>query len=195
MKKRETDEYELILNSLLEDIKTLNSLSNGLLELAHSNIDIHAFKTSNLRIDEILLQSQTDLLRRNNNYLITIDFDELPDDYQKLVVCANDNLLKIAFTNIMDNACKFSSLKKVDIKIAFNTKYIIIKFNDKGIGIPNEELENVFEPFYRASNSKTKFGHGIGLSLVKKIIEMHNGILEIDSQIDVGTQITISIPY
>jgi signal transduction histidine kinase len=195
MKKRQTDEYEIILNSLLEDIKTLNSLSNGLLELAHSNIDIHAFKTSNLRIDEILLQSQTDLLKRNNNYIITIDFDELPDDFQKLVVCANDNLLKIAFTNIMDNACKFSEIKEVDIKIAFSTDFIIIKFIDNGIGIPTEELDSIFEPFYRASNSKTKFGHGIGLSLVKKIIELHNGTLKINSKVDIGTQLTISLPY
>ena len=69
------------------------------------------------------------------------------------------------------------------------------RFADKGIGIPDEEMDKIFEPFYRASNSSKKQGHGIGLSLVKRIIEMHNGILNINSQIDVGTQITISLPY
>lgn len=195
MKKREVDEYVLLLNSLLEDIKTLNSLSNGLLELAHSNIDIHAFKTSKIRVDEILLSAQTDLLKRSNNYFINIDFDELPDDENKLIICANDNLLKIAFLNIMDNACKFSNQKRVDVNIRFSEKFIIIKFSDKGIGIPNEELESIFEPFYRASNSSTRHGHGIGLSLVKKIVELHNGILNIQSQINIGTQIVISLPY
>lgn len=194
LKKREIDEYEVLLNSLLEDIKTLNSLSNGLLELAHSNIDIHAFNTTNVRVDEILFSAQTDLLRRSKNYIINIDFDELPDDEHKLEVCGNDNLLKIAFINIMDNACKFSDQRRVDVNIGFNENNIIIKFSDKGIGIPNEEIEQIFDAFYRASNANAKIGHGIGLSLVKKIVELHDGFLKIDSKIDVGTQIEISLP-
>jgi len=194
MKKREIEEYEILLNSLLEDIKSLTSLSNGLLELAHSNIDIHAYTTSKLRVDEVLFAAQTDLLSRNENYFINIDFEELPEDEHKLEVLGNDNLLKIAFLNIMDNACKFSTQKRVDVKICFIENYIVLKFSDKGIGIPNEELEKIFDPFYRASNATAKSGHGIGLSLVKKIIELHEGILKIDSRINIGTQITISLP-
>ena len=195
MKERETAEYEALLVSMLEDIKTLNSLSNGLLELAHSNIDIPAFQSKNIRIDEILFSAQSDLLKIHSDYIINIDFDEMPDDEQKLMVRANENLLKIAFINIMDNACKFTSQKRSDVNIGFGKKYIIIKFEDKGIGIPGEEMNKVFEPFYRASNSSKKQGHGIGLSLVKRIIEMHSGVLNISSQINVGTQITISLPY
>ncbi len=195
MKKREIEEYEMLLNSLLEDIKSLTSLSNGLLELAHSNIDIHAYTITKLRVDEVLLSAQTELLSRNKKYLINIDFDEVPDDEQKLVLQGNNNLLKIAFLNIMDNACKFSNSKKVNVNIGFNYQYIILKFADKGIGIPEPETDQIFEPFYRASNANGKQGHGIGLSLVKKIIDLHHGILEIESQMNVGTQITISLPY
>jgi len=195
MKERDVAEYEALLISMLEDIKTLNSLSNGLLELANSNIDIPAYQSKNTRIDEILFSAQSDLLKTHSNYIINIDFDEMPDEEQKLMVRANENLLKIAFINIMDNACKFSDQKRSDVNIGFSDKYVVIRFTDKGIGIPDEEMNKIFEPFYRASNSSKKQGHGIGLSLVKRIIEMHNGILNINSQIDVGTQITISLPY
>lgn len=195
MKERETTEYETLLKSMLEDIKTLNSLSNGLLELAHSNIDIPAFQSKSVRIDEILFSAQSDLLKIHGDYIINIDFDEMPDEEQKLMVRANENLLKIAFVNMMENACKFSSRKRSDINIGFDEKYLIIKFVDTGIGIPEDEINKIFEPFYRASNSAKRKGHGIGLSLVKRIIEMHNGIINIRSQVDIGTQITISLPY
>lgn len=194
MKERSISEYETLLKSMLEDIKTLNSLSNGLLELAHSNIEIHAFESKSIRVDEILIAAQTDLLKRHNDYKIEICFEEMPDDDQKLIVCANENLLKIAFLNIMDNACKFSLEKRLDVSIMFRVGFLDVKFSDKGMGIPENEIENIFEPFYRARNSSKKQGHGIGLSLVKRVIEMHNGALCINSQINKGTQITISLP-
>lgn len=195
MKKREIEEYETILKSLLEDIKTLNSLSNGLLELAHSNIDIHAFESNAIRIDEVLYIIQNELIKSNPDYIISVDFENFPDDEQNLILNANENLLKIAFKNIIDNACKFSKNKRVDINLGFDDKCLIIKFIDQGIGIPDEEKDKIFEPFYRASNSNEMLGHGIGLSLVKKIIEIHKGKLEINSIINKGTIIKISLPY
>jgi signal transduction histidine kinase len=66
---------------------------------------------------------------------------------------------------------------------------------DKWIGIPKGEIDQIFEPFYRCSNVIGKNGHGIGLSLVKKIIELHNGVLKIESQINSGTNISIFLPY
>jgi signal transduction histidine kinase len=195
LKKREVEEYEALLKSMLEDIKTLNSLSNGLLELANSNIDVPAFQLKTSRIDEILFAAQSDLLKTQSAYVINVNFDEMPDEEHKLLVRANDNLLKIAFINLMDNACKFSPQKRSEVNIAFNDKQVILKFSDTGIGIPDEELNRVLEPFYRASNSSQKQGHGIGLSLVKRIIEMHHGTLVIRSEVGVGTKITVSLPY
>mgnify|MGYP003607949402 CR=1 FL=1 len=195
MKKREVEEYEVLLKSLLEDIKSLNSLSNGLLELAHSNIDIHAFELKAVRIDDVLYAAQNELIRDNKNYLIILDFENYPDDEKKLIFNANENLLKIAFKNIIDNACKFSDNKRVDIKLKFDNKFLIVRFIDKGIGIDASELEKIFEAFYRANNSTEVSGHGIGLSLVKKIIELHNAKLEIKSELNKGTEIKIAFSY
>lgn len=191
--KRQPDEYENILRSLLDDIKGLNALSNGLLELAQSNLDLTSFKLAPLRIDEVLFETQTDINRRHSDYQINIDFDEMLEDESKLTILGNINLLKVAFRNLMDNACKFSDDHRVDVKICSTNSGVSISFKDLGIGIPNNELDKVFEPFYRAKNSRSKAGHGIGLSLALKIIELHKGSLTIESQENAGTLITVNL--
>jgi signal transduction histidine kinase len=191
LSSRQPEEYEKILKSLLEDIKTLNSLSNGLLDLAQSSIDTSALKMTQVRIDELLFESQTLVKRHNPDYSISIDFNELPDDYEKLTIHGNSNLLKAAFNNLFDNACKFSEDHKADVKIISGSKDLTIVIKDSGIGIPEDELINIFEPFYRARNSRFSSGHGIGLSLSKKIIGLHHGVLSVSSKENIGTTIKI----
>ena len=191
---RKTDEYEKILSSLLEDIKSLNTLSNGLLEMTQSNVDISALKTAPLRVDDLLFELQSNFKRRNPDYTININFDENLDDEEKVTIMGSGNLLKSAFGNLIDNACKFSDDKRVEIKISAREDFLSVKFKDWGIGIPENEIQKVFEPFYRAKNSRSKFGHGIGLSLSKKIIELHNGELIIESQENVSTEIEVKLP-
>ncbi len=190
---RTIDEYQQILISILEDIKGLSTLSNGLLDMAQSNIDEKSMKMRTVRIDELLLQAQTELFKRNKNYIVHIGFEDFPDDEGKLLANANENLLKVVFINLMDNACKFSENKKVSVSISFGDSKIVLKFLDTGIGIPVEEQERIFEPFYRAKNSSITSGHGIGLSLSKKIIELHKGSIQIKSQINSGTLIIIKL--
>ncbi|HEX2936591.1 MAG TPA: ATP-binding protein [Bacteroidales bacterium] len=192
--QRQPTEYENILRSLLEDIKGLNALSNGLLELAQSNLDLTSFKLIPLRVDETLLEIQTDMTRQHPEYQINIDYDEKLEDESNLTIVGNNNLLKVAFRNLIDNGCKFSDDKRVDVKISSTKGEISISIKDLGIGIPKNELDKVFEPFYRAKNSRSKVGHGIGLSLALKIIELHKGTLSIDSMENTGTLITVNLP-
>lgn len=191
LSSRQPEEYVNILISLLEDIKTLNSLSNGLLDLAQSSLDPSALKMEQVRIDELLFDSLSSFKRHNPGYSISIDFNELPDDYEKLTMQGNANLLKAAFNNLFDNACKFSEDHKVEVGIISGSKDLAIVIKDSGIGIPEDELNNIFEPFYRARNSRFSSGHGIGLSLSKKIIGLHHGELSIRSQENIGTTVTI----
>jgi signal transduction histidine kinase len=132
--------------------------------------------------------------RRHPEYQINIDYDEKLEDESNLTILGNNNLLKVAFRNLIDNGCKFSDDKRVDVKI-FSTKAgVSISIKDLGIGIPKNELDKVFEPFYRAKNSRSKAGHGIGLSLALKIFELHKGSLTIESQENSGTLITVNLP-
>lgn len=195
MKTRTHDEYVNILESVLEDIKNLNALSNGLLDLARASSDISAIALHSLRIDEILWETRAELLERKKDYKVSIEFKELIEDEKELTLLGNDHLIKTAIVNLMDNACKFSSDKSVEILLSVRGKYIVTEFADKGIGIDSAETERIFQPFFRASNAKNISGNGLGLSLTDKIIKIHRGFISIDSELNKGTIVTISIPF
>jgi len=110
-------------------------------------------------------------------------------------VLANDHLLKTAVVNLMDNACKFSSDKSVEILLSVKGKYIVTEFADKGIGIDPSDKEKILQPFFRAKNAKNITGNGLGLSLTDKIIHIHQGKISIDSQLNKGTIVTVYIPF
>jgi signal transduction histidine kinase len=71
---------------------------------------------------------------------------------------------------------------------------LLFTCTDKGIGISEEDLKKIFQPFYRGANAISFSGNGLGLALTKKIIETHNGALEIDSKINEFTKVTITLP-
>lgn len=195
MKTRTHDEYVNILESVLEDIKNLNALSNGLLDLARASSDISAIALHPMRIDEIMWETRAELLERKKDYKVSIEFKELIEDEKELTLLGNDHLIKTAIVNLMDNACKFSSDKSVEIVLSVRDKFIVTEFTDKGIGIDSAETERIFQPFFRASNAKNISGNGLGLSLTDKIIKIHRGFISIDSKLNKGTVVTISIPF
>jgi len=194
MKVRSQHEYEEILKSILDDIKNLNGISNGLLDLAKANSDISAILKQKVRIDELLWTARTELLNRKKEYKIAIEFITSIDDESLLTISGNELLLKTALLNIMDNACKYSKNKSVKIQLSVNNNLFTIEFIDKGIGIEPLEIEKIFQPFYRAQNAKNISGSGLGLPLTKKIIEIHNGHLTIESEVNAGTNVNITLP-
>jgi signal transduction histidine kinase len=95
--------------------------------------------------------------------------------------------------NVLDNAFKFvGENAKVTFTATYNNNYIIIVIEDNGCGISKEELPRVKEKFYKGKSSKSQ--NGIGLSICDEIISQHNGILQIDSELNVGTKVTICLP-
>jgi signal transduction histidine kinase len=70
-----------------------------------------------------------------------------------------------------------------------------IRIDDKGIGMTPEDLGNIFQPFFRAENARRYHGHGIGLALAEKIIRLHGGSIHIDSTLNIGTQVSVSLPH
>jgi len=106
----------------------------------------------------------------------------------------NYALLKSAFLNIMDNGCKFSNTLSCQVNLVCNRDFMIIKVVDQGLGINKEDLAYIFESFYRSNNTRHIQGYGIGLSLVKKIIEFYNGKITVTSELGKGTQMSIYLP-
>jgi signal transduction histidine kinase len=194
MNKRSQQEYEAVLTSILEDTRSLNKLTNGLLELTHANMDIAGVKLINVRIDELLWQVKNDVIKHNPNYKINIQVSNLPEDESKLIMLGSEPLLKTAFSNVIENACKFSFGKEVNISFSVNDNAIELNVKDHGIGISQTDIEKIFQPFYRGGNAKKYFGHGLGLSLAQKIIHLHKGLLSIDSEINNYTVVKITFP-
>jgi signal transduction histidine kinase len=191
---REKEKYEKILQNLSIELKRLSKLSNGLLDLARINLDNSNLELKTFRLDEVLLETRYDVLKTNSDYHVDIEFVHLPDDDSSLYVLGNAELIKIAIKNLIDNACKFSSLKSVKITFSPNEKHIQIDFIDKGIGIPREDMENIFQPFFRGKNTQFIAGYGLGLALTKKIVELHNGSIAVQSEVGMGSTLTLILP-
>jgi len=190
MQERTSDEYRQTMVSVFEDIKNLNTTSNRLLLLAQASSEIARKDIKPVRIDEVAWLARTEVLKRDSKYNIDIVPDEGLDDAAKLTVSGNEQLLKTAITNLLDNGCKYSDNHHVRLDISFAQNQVILKFSDQGIGIPTEDIKRIFEPFHRASNAITYKGHGIGLSLVARIAELHEGVISVESEPEKGTVFT-----
>lgn len=193
MKDRQEEEYKAVLETVSKDIKNLRTLTNNLLELAN-NDETLLLHFEEVRIDEILWKIRDEMTKQTPGYTIHINFEKLMDN-EKYLTCKGDGkLLETAFINIIDNACKFSDSKSVEIRISSEKNNIILYFIDKGIGMPETYLEHIFEPFYRGSNTIGIHGNGIGLSLVQRIIKLHSGKIFIRSRLNEGTTVELVLP-
>lgn len=195
-KKRTPEEYEVAMHSVLDDTKTLVDLTNGLLTLAQSGIEKQRFQFSPVRLDEVLFEAQNELRKAHEDYHFLLEYEVFPEDESQLMIPGNEQLLKTAFLNLMDNACKFSFDHTVRIRVAASQDSIDIVFSDNGRGIPEDEYELIFSPFYRNSEvQSTVKGHGIGLSLCRRIVELHNGIISVRSTLGEGSSFQVQLPH
>ena len=110
------------------------------------------------------------------------------DCHDDFTVMGDANLLRMAFHNLINNAVKYSEGKPVSVNIADRR----VTIRDHGIGIPPEDLPHVFEPFFRASNTGSVMGHGVGLALAKAILEKHGARIKVESQQGEGTTVQVS---
>jgi signal transduction histidine kinase len=110
---------------------------------------------------------------------------------------ADPDDMEIVFNNLISNAVKYNKTGgKVEITIDSSDSEAIIIITDTGIGINKSDTENLFAEFVRIKNEKTRniAGSGLGLSIVKKVVELYHGTIKVDSTPDVGTVFTIRLP-
>ena len=191
-KVRTNDEYEQVLTSVLSDAERLKETITSLLELAHVDMNYThpAFKP--VDIDELIWELNDYWNAKAGKGLFAVNVQHLPEDPDKLQIPANKQLLTIALNNIIGNAFKFSENKRVQCDLYADENRITINISDIGIGIPADELEKVFNSFYRGTNVKNYLGNGIGLYVTNKIITLFNGTITINSAPEHGTNINIT---
>jgi signal transduction histidine kinase len=187
-RERNKEEYISHISGLVDELKKLNSIINGLLELAQIKRD-RSIIFSDVRIDEIVFNIIHQVRAKYQGRKIVPKI-QYPENENDLLIKGDSGILEIAFKNLIDNAFKFSN-EDVVIEFQITDNFIDLIITDKGIGIPSDEIENICKPFTRASNVKFIGGFGIGLYLVSKIMELHDAKLSIDSKINEGTRIII----
>jgi two-component system, OmpR family, sensor histidine kinase ArlS len=191
-KDRTVLDYKEILNSVYHDALTLHKLITGLLEIANVESEKMNLLLEPLRVDEIVLEASLQIekiypgSKVNINYL---DQFMLTDEY---MFPASKPLIHNAFLNVIENAVKFSPERAlVEVFLSSTKTQILIKIKDFGIGIRKEEIERIFDPFYRSKEVIGYNGYGIGLSLTKRIISALNGEINIISTHGKGTVASI----
>ncbi len=191
LNERTVQEYQETIESVLDDIKSLNHLSNSLLDLARLTRSSDSFTMSKVRLDEILWETRESVSLIDPAYAVSVTILEMPEDESELYVNGNPYLLKTAFQNVIENACKFSMDGKASVSLTCRSQEFIIEVTDRGPGIEKKDLENVFQPFFRADATSKIRGYGVGLSLSQRIISIHKGSISIDSTPGEGTRIKI----
>jgi signal transduction histidine kinase len=194
LNERSANEYIKVLQSVREDITNLKTVANRLLLLAQASMEDVEKRFTTLRLDQLLWDSRAELQKLHPEYQISIEMDSSIDDESRLNVNGDEQLLKAAIINVLDNGCKYSVNNRVSVLLKSSAGKTMLEFKDHGIGIPEEDLPHLFEPFYRGKNTDSYKGNGIGLSLVYRIVKSHFGDIRIQSQINAGTIITIFLP-
>jgi signal transduction histidine kinase len=179
---------------IVQEAEKLTHILSSLLGMAQSGFDGKKQNWEAIRTDELiwLVKESVDQLYPQNN--IRIDFASLPENQDQLQVLGNVNLLKLAVSNIVTNACKYSRNQLVVISLLSENNRVIIKVKDDGIGIPAQEVPHVFEPFFRASNTADFEGYGVGLPLALNIIRLHKGSIAIKTKEAEGTEMQLLLP-
>lgn len=121
----------------------------------------------------------------------------LPASEGPFVLTGDPHLLELALNNLLDNAAKYSHAPaEITVRLSKNDATVTVEVTDKGIGIPAEDMDRIFERFYRVdkAHSRKVGGSGLGLSIVETIIDKHFGKIAVQSTVGVGTQFTLTFP-
>ncbi|WP_142723962.1 ATP-binding protein [Chryseobacterium sp. ON_d1] len=179
-KEKTKEEYQETIRYALEDARNMVKLSNSLMDLAKASYDPNEISFTEVRLDEVLLESYTKITKENSEYKVSLNIEDSVEEHQ-LIVQGNEYLLQVAFNNLIDNACKYSPKHTCLIDVKSNSKILKISFINTGNNINDEDLQHIFEPFYRSETSRQEKGHGIGLFLTEKIITLHHAKITVAS--------------
>ncbi|WP_238554993.1 histidine kinase dimerization/phospho-acceptor domain-containing protein [Chryseobacterium sp. P1-3] len=154
-KKQTHEEYQQTIQRVLEDARNMAKLSNSLMDLAKASYDPNEISFSEIRLDEILLESYAKIIKENTGYKVSLNIEDTVEERQ-LIIQGNEYLLQVAFNNLIDNACKYSPEHTCSIDVKILSGKLHIRFSNRGIIISQEDLEHIFEPFYRSEKFKKR---------------------------------------
>ena len=192
LKERKAEEYQEGLAHFIEQFDHLNQMINDLILLSKFDTTEIEMKTTPLRLD-LLIQDLCHLfqvLAEQKNIALEIG------SLEEVTVIGDKMRLQQLFTNLIDNAIKYTPNGSIHVTVERNEDAALVKIKDTGIGIPQEEQEKIFKRFYRADKSRSREtgGVGLGLSIAEWIVHAHHGSIEVDSEFNRGSTFTVYLP-
>jgi signal transduction histidine kinase len=193
-RERSSVEYVHALGIILSKAERLHEITKSLLYLAQTGFTGKLETSDSLRADQLLwdVKDMIDRLIPGNH--VQINLSLMPENPEKLRIRGSERLLQIAISNVVNNAVKYSNNKPVTVSIGTTENDVIIAVKDTGIGIPHDEIKFIYDPFFRAANTSSYEGYGIGLPLTRNILRLHNGTIRVASRVNAGTTVELTIP-
>ena len=166
---------------LLDDVLAISRTDLGKLEFTPDSLSLESFCYS------LIKEVQSSL---NNKQLINFTYQVEQQNFN-----LDGKLLHHILTNLLINAGKYSPQSEaIDFTVTQIESKLVFEIRDRGIGIPAKDLPQIFDSFYRASNTQGFQGTGLGLAIVKQYVELHQGAIAVESELNVGTTFTVTIP-
>jgi signal transduction histidine kinase len=187
------EDYATPIERSLQRIQGMRSLIMDLLDFTKIRLERKDEKIQEVNLAEVA----SDAIVTVQPYAIQMDVSINLDVRSDVVIMADPDDMEIVFNNLISNAVKYNKTGgKAEITIDNSENEAIIIFSDTGIGITKNDTENLFTEFVRIKNEKTRniSGSGLGLSIVKKVVELYHGTIKVESTPDVGTVFTIRLP-
>ena len=185
--------YKEFMEDITEEIERENKIINDLLSLVKMDK-----KSSDLNIKaENINELVERILKRLSPIASQQNVEVLFESFRPIVAEVDEVKLTLAITNLVENAIKYNREQgSVQVSLNADHKYFYVKVSDTGIGIPEEDLDHVFERFYRVdkSHSREIGGTGLGLAIARNAVIMHRGAVKVHSEEGVGTTFTVRIP-
>ena len=194
IRKRGTTDIDIFvesIDSIISETDNMRNLIQKLLFLAKGEITKINTKFTEIDANEMVRQIHSDTVVSTKTHKFHL---EMGEDYK---IKGDETLLQQAIRALIENATKYSEPNtNIYIKSFIKNGFGRISIRDEGVGISDEDAKRIFDRFYRVDLSRTKAtgGTGLGLAIVKRIVEIHNGKIEIDSKMNEGTEISIVLP-
>lgn len=185
----------------LDQLDVIRRNSRSLINLVEDMLDMSRLNSRSLRmdrasveVDEMILSTIESLepTARERNHLLNFS-----SNTEGLVIDADKSRLIQVLSNLLTNACKYSpDGTQIDISTGTDGEWVVLKIADYGFGMSSVDLNGLFSPFYRSGRDEVRAqaGTGLGMSISKTLVELHDGIIEVESVLDEGTTVTVRLP-
>lgn len=189
--RQQPDKLDSSLTRIERESERMDSLVGELLELSRLESGVMKLEKESVDIDELLATIVEDARFEGTAKQIVIQYEQASD----VIVFGQQDMLHRAIDNVLRNALKYShDTSLITISSAVDDTNVSIKVTDQGPGVAENELDSIFKPFYRGSESNHRDGHGVGLAIAKQIVEAHGGTIVASNQAAGGLTVEIRLP-